>query len=74
MLYYMFYTTLDNIFYYAYSLTLLFILWLSISPLFNKLLQINQELRSNWESFKSSWSEYKKDWQHFQSKKKQLLN
>ena len=46
----------------------------SISPLFNKLLQINQALRSNWESFKSSWSEYKKDWQHFQSRKKKLLN
>jgi len=46
----------------------------SISPLFNKLLQINKELRSNWESFKRSWSEYKKDWQHFQSRKKQLLN
>jgi len=45
----------------------------SIAPLFGKLFDINQELRSNWEVFKNSWSTYKKDWQQFQSRKKQLL-
>ena len=45
----------------------------NIAPLFNKLFQINKELRTNWHNFKKTWSEYKKDWQHFQSKKKQLL-
>ena len=46
----------------------------NIAPLFNKLFQINKELRTNWQSFKKTWSEYKRDWQHFQSKKKQFLN
>ena len=45
----------------------------NMAPLFNKLFQINKELRANWQSFKKSWAEYKRDWQHFQSKKKQIL-
>ncbi len=45
-----------------------------IAPLFHKLFEHNQELRSNWNYFKKDWSNYKKDWEQFQSKKKESLN